>query len=82
MRATDLKIGMNVKFNGGNIVMVTDVPRPDKRDECFFSGILIETEDDFYKKWFVIPNGARDSRKRTLVLRNEGSLHRTGMKVA
>lgn len=48
MKATELKSGMKVK-NGNTIVEVTSVPSLDKYEECFFSGIVIESKDDYYK---------------------------------
>ena len=51
MDARLLKAGMKVKYPCGNIVKVTSVPSLDKYGECFFSGILIETKSDFYKKY-------------------------------
>jgi hypothetical protein len=48
MNAKDLKEGMLVK-NGDSIVKVTYIPSFDKYGECFFSGIVVETKDDFYK---------------------------------
>jgi hypothetical protein len=51
MDAKRLRVGMKVKYSSGNIVKVTHVPILDKCGECFFSGILIETKDDFYKEY-------------------------------
>ena len=48
MDAKNLKIGMKVK-NGSTVIKVTSVPFLDKYGECFFSGIVIETKDSFYK---------------------------------
>lgn len=50
MNAENLKNGMMVK-NGTTIIKVTHIPSLDKYGECFFSGIVIETEDDFYKQF-------------------------------
>lgn len=51
MNAKLLKPGMKVKFANGNIVKVTSVPSLDKYGECFFSGTLIATQQDFYKPY-------------------------------
>lgn len=51
MDARNLKVGMKVKYGNGNIVEVTGVPTLDKYGECFFSGRLIETKQDFYKEY-------------------------------
>lgn len=51
MDAKKLRAGMKVRYSSGNIVEVTYVPSLDSNGECFFSGILIETETDFYKQY-------------------------------
>lgn len=51
MNAKLLRVGMKVKYSNGNVVKVTHVPPLDKYEECFFSGILIKTTSDCYKKW-------------------------------
>jgi hypothetical protein len=48
MNAKYLKVGMKVK-NGNTIVKVTSIPRLDKDRECFFSGIIVESKDSYYK---------------------------------
>jgi hypothetical protein len=49
MNAKELREGMIVKCSYGTKIKVTYVPSLDKYDECFFSGIIIETKDNFYK---------------------------------
>lgn len=51
MDARNLRSGMEVKFSNGNIVKVTHVPTLDKNGECFFDGVLVETNEDFYKEF-------------------------------
>jgi len=54
MDAKKIIVGMKVQYSDGNIVKVTDVPALDKHGECFFSGILTETKQDFYKEYLNI----------------------------
>ncbi len=51
MDAKKLKIGMKVKFSDGNIVQVTGIGSIDRYGECFFSGILIRTNQESYKEY-------------------------------
>lgn len=49
MNAKELKIGMVVVADNGIKVRVTHVPQLDQYGECFFSGVVVGAEDDFYK---------------------------------
>lgn len=48
MKTTDLHVGMTVKSTNGLVVKITGVPTPDKNNECFFSGILIESNGEYF----------------------------------
>lgn len=51
MDAKKLRVGMKVKYSNGNVVQVTSVPSLDQYGECFFSGMLIKTEQAYYKEF-------------------------------
>lgn len=51
MDAKKLRVGMKVKYSSGNVIKVTHVPKLDKYNECFFSGILLETKQELYKNY-------------------------------
>lgn len=49
MDGKKLKVGMTVKNGSDTIVKVTSVPSLDKNDECFFSGTVIKSNEDYHK---------------------------------
>ncbi len=51
MRATDLRVGMKVKSSDGVIIKVTGTGTPDQYNECWFSGIVIETKRKDYEEY-------------------------------